>query len=508
MAPSFRRGATATATLGTTAILLLLGCDNADPPAHDGGPGAVAEGDPDGAPAPEAAGDADASGADKHAMRPDAGDGAGDDAGDGAGGDGKIAADAQPADAHGPSAPVPIEVRETKRAMMIYPQPEEGGDFRGKLPHGEAFAIYETVEGPDCRGPWGRVAVAGYVCLDDTVPTKDSPTILPRLPGSRLVPFHYAKLRDGDPPAPVWRSRRAMRDGAEPIDTLKPEHVYSFTWRRRSRGGGYLSDHRRRTVASKDVKHLQPSDFAGRDLTERPVPEGQQLAWTLQWPKTPVYATANDEGEVVTQLGYHVEVFVKDEPVRRRGVNYFPLADGTGYLSGKQSRRWLAVAEAPAEVDDDQMWIDVELKQQTLTVMRGRTPVYVTLISSGTYKDPTPTGLYRIEGKMALSDMRSRTGDDEAYHVEDVPWVMYFKGRYALHGAYWHNRFGRRTSHGCINLSALDARAVFDRTAPAAPPGWIMVFEHEDDPGTLLRVRKADRAVEDKRKPLGDSARL
>ena len=36
--------------------------------------------------------------------------------------------------------------------------------------------------------------------------------------------------------------------------------------------------------------------------------------------------------------------------------------------------------------------------------------------------------------------------------VEDVPDVMYINmDAEALHGAYWHNNFGQRMSHGCIN---------------------------------------------------------
>lgn len=405
-----------------------------------------------------------------------------------------------PAPAVPPPEPEPLEIRKTRRAIMIYPEPAVGESFRGKLPHGEAFAVYEHVQAPGCRGPWGRVAVAGYVCLDYAEATDKAPAVLPRLPGSRLVPFFYAKNRNDEEPAPVWRSRRAMRDGAEPIGTLDPDHVYAFSWRRRTRGGGYLSDHKRRTVSGADVKKLEPSDFGGRELTTDPIPEGQSLAWTLQWPRTPVYAEADPESEVARHLPYHVEVYVKDTPVRRRGIAMIELADGTGWLSARESRRYLPVPPRPQDVGPDQPWLDIELDQQTLTVMHGDRQQFVTLISSGTWKDPTPTGIYRLEGKMALSDMRSRTGDDEAYHVEDVPWVMYFKGRYALHGAYWHNRFGRRTSHGCVNLSAKDARRVYTLTEPHVPPGWVMAFEHAEALGTVIRIRRGDRPVVDKRR--------
>ena len=32
---------------------------------------------------------------------------------------------------------------------------------------------------------------------------------------------------------------------------------------------------------------------------------------------------------------------------------------------------------------------------------------------------------------------------DGPYSIEDVPWVMYFQGSYALHGAFWHDTFGK-----------------------------------------------------------------
>ena len=38
------------------------------------------------------------------------------------------------------------------------------------------------------------------------------------------------------------------------------------------------------------------------------------------------------------------------------------------------------------------------------------------------------------------------------YFTPDVPWVMYYNGDEALHGAYWHDNFGNVMSHGCINM--------------------------------------------------------
>ena len=38
---------------------------------------------------------------------------------------------------------------------------------------------------------------------------------------------------------------------------------------------------------------------------------------------------------------------------------------------------------------------------------------------------------------------------------------MYFDGDIALHGAYWHDGFGYRKSHGCVNMTITDAHWLF-----------------------------------------------
>ena len=58
------------------------------------------------------------------------------------------------------------------------------------------------------------------------------------------------------------------------------------------------------------------------------------------------------------------------------------------------------------------------------------------------------------------------------FELRDVPWIQYFDAGFALHGAYWHDVFGVPRSHGCINLSPIDARVVFNWTEPSLPEGW------------------------------------
>ena len=58
------------------------------------------------------------------------------------------------------------------------------------------------------------------------------------------------------------------------------------------------------------------------------------------------------------------------------------------------------------------------------------------------------------------------------YALKDVPYIEYFASGYALHAAYWHDVFGKQRSHGCVNLSPIDAHRVFMWTEPAVPAGW------------------------------------
>ena len=57
------------------------------------------------------------------------------------------------------------------------------------------------------------------------------------------------------------------------------------------------------------------------------------------------------------------------------------------------------------------------------------------------------------------------------YNLPNVPWTMYFYGGYAIHGAYWHNNFGQRMSHGCVNMKPNEAKWLFNWT----PKGTLVV---------------------------------
>ena len=79
-------------------------------------------------------------------------------------------------------------------------------------------------------------------------------------------------------------------------------------------------------------------------------------------------------------------------------------------------------------------------------------------------------------------------GEPRKFWIADVPWTLYFKRPYAIHGAYWHEDFGERKSGGCVNLSLLDAKRVFDWADPPLPRGWGSVQGYGMGGGTFVLV--------------------
>src|SRR5690606_10415742 len=139
---------------------------------------------------------------------------------------------------------------------------------------------------------------------------------------------------------------------------------------------------------------------------------------------------------------------------------------------GRVLKDWfLGVAERidpPFAVADDEPWVHVDVGEQTLVLYRGREPVH-----------DTPQGLFRVEKKFVgrtMNDVSPDTPEGDRYRIEDVPFTQYFQGSIALHAAFWHDRFGTRRSHGCVNLSPHDARIVFEATRPALHEGWFGTY--------------------------------
>jgi lipoprotein-anchoring transpeptidase ErfK/SrfK len=99
-----------------------------------------------------------------------------------------------------------------------------------------------------------------------------------------------------------------------------------------------------------------------------------------------------------------------------------------------------------------ELWIEVNLSAQYMTVWDGSNVLAETYVSTGRDGFDTPPGTFYVNSKLEFQTMEGVLGG-EYYNVPDVPWVMYFTDLgHAIHGTYWHDNFGTPMSHGCINL--------------------------------------------------------
>ncbi len=160
-----------------------------------------------------------------------------------------------------------------------------------------------------------------------------------------------------------------------------------------------------------------------------------------------------------------------------RGRLHYETKDG-GYLSDLDASRIDPAKKMPGWGKKGERWLDVNITKQTLVAYDGEEPVFATLVSTGEaglgdHENTTATkrGIFRIHTKHVSATMSSDEVGEE-FELRDVPYVQYFEEGYALHGAYWHDRFGTPKSHGCINLSPEDARRIFYFTEPSVPVGW------------------------------------
>jgi len=150
----------------------------------------------------------------------------------------------------------------------------------------------------------------------------------------------------------------------------------------------------------------------------------------------------------------------------------FFWGDGAGFKALTDAD----VAPINPEIDPNEKRIDANLDYQTLSCYEGNTEVYFCRIASGLGYDPstgqasdklaTPVGNLLTHWKIMSLNMTAGTFQS-GYSTPAVPWSTMISGDgVAIHGAFWHNAFGEKRSHGCINVTPEDAKWIFRWTTP------------------------------------------
>lgn len=143
-------------------------------------------------------------------------------------------------------------------------------------------------------------------------------------------------------------------------------------------------------------------------------------------------------------------------------------------------QRWLSLVtpdpKKPEGVEGDR-WISINLYEQSVAAYDQGELVYATIASTGRFGFWTQPGVFQVWAKMQRDLMTGGVVEPDGgnfYYLEDVPWVLYFDQSRALHGTYWHAKFGTPTSRGCVNLAPADARWIYDFAEEGT---WVYVFD-------------------------------
>lgn len=413
-------------------------------------------------------------------------------------------------------------------------------DKSAKLGYLRAGAIVdrgdEPVSSGTCAGGWYRVAPRGYVCVGKGASLAlDHPVVLAATRGparGEATPYAYVLSRSPGPhlyfklPTEVDQKRvegdrfergRALGAAAipgVPVDAppgplASGEHLPK----------PYGAD----TRLAYSVHRGRASDKSAFGLVTAFDWTGRVFGLTTELDLIPLDRTK--PGRISAMKGAHAAaggipaIVIREGATRMRKVATGALERGpalhrrTGVvLTGKVDDRIAGMREieggdyiheshlAIAQHAEDpagyaragRKWISVSIKKQLLVAFEGKQPVYATLVSTGRdmLADPETTsatvrGVFSIKSKHVSATMDGEEGSDD-FELHDVPYVQYFFGNYALHGAYWHDEFGKARSHGCVNLAPADAAWLFEWTDPQVPKDWHAAIAPEG--GTLVWI--------------------
>jgi len=288
--------------------------------------------------------------------------------------------------------------------------------------------------------------------------------VLPLEPTGQVVPFTYARVVQDD--APVYEHPSDVARGLPPKRRLGTGFIWvsvqdQTTWE----GQDYYRINPGEYVAAEALSFYTPSTFQGVALATQPE---SPFAWILK----PVQPSLTAGGELNPEAPVHqrydlVQIYATEH-----------LQDQVWYLIGPD--QWInqvyvgkVTPSAPPEgVEPGSRWIEVNLFEQTLAAYEGEQMVYATLVSSGLRGWDTPPGLFQVWLKVKQGKMSGGYNRPDYYFLEDVPWTMYFNKDIGLHTAYWHDGFGYKRSHGCVNLPPLDAQWLFEWAPDEA---WVWV---------------------------------
>lgn len=306
----------------------------------------------------------------------------------------------------------------------------------------------------------------GHVCTDElSTPVFEEP--LP-LPDSFLPGRVYARLSDN---INVY----AQPSTAAPVVRNVGDGFLFATVRNRleSEGQVWYMINFDEYVRASDLRIVEDSEFTGVQVNAQPQ---RPFGWIIvdYWPSREPGAEPVNTPKLPRYTFFQVYDAVEADD----GWIWYNI--GNGYWMRQTYVSLVEPILRPEGVSEDEYWVEIDLYEQSFAAYEGDRMVYAGLVSSGLNRWPTNEGLFQVWDRHLQTKMSGAEGKIDYYFIEDVPHTMYFDEDIALHGAYWHDRFGYKHSHGCVNMPPLAAEWIFYWSQEAPNDLWVWV--HTSDP--------------------------
>lgn len=113
----------------------------------------------------------------------------------------------------------------------------------------------------------------------------------------------------------------------------------------------------------------------------------------------------------------------------------------------------------------------VDISSQTMTVKKDGRVIHRWKVSTGRSGYRTPTGTWGPKRMHTMWHSRK-------YQMSPMPYSIFFRGGYAIHGTNYVSKLGRPASHGCVRLHTANAKRLFQLTKMVGPKNMRVKITH------------------------------
>lgn len=254
------------------------------------------------------------------------------------------------------------------------------------------------------------------------------------------------------------------REVIEPDITTEEADAFVTRAQDASAGAAVLLDDEQVFEISEDkYMSLFTVDASGDDLLI--VPDSAAINELVYTVAEETKSSAQNGSAVVDEEGKVLKVL--DEYRDGREMNLAQMEDlynqiAAGVVDGK-NQFTVEMDVVKAEVDKKFRRAVVDKAARQAIFYENEQEVYRFPVAIGRPATPTDSGEFKVHAQLRLQDMGC--SPDYDYCTKDVPWISYYNGGEAFHGAPWHNDFGDPSgslrSHGCVNMYVEDAKNVY-----------------------------------------------